>query len=225
MRLVAKAGDSLYSRLSVNTQLLSRVQHLLKVGKNNFRPPPKVDSSVVRIEPRNPPPPINFLEWDGMVRVCFGRKNKTLSAIFRQGTTLSVMEQNYKLGLALKGSANGVNGVNGANGANGANGVTAAQAQTATLPPGMDAMDMDDVRDEEASSSDDDVDGAMEVDVLKKPNAGKRKKRGKASDEFKAKVMRILEKNDFADKRASKMSQDDFMQLLADFNEQGVHFA
>ena len=37
--------------------------------------------------------------------------------------------------------------------------------------------------------------------------------------------MRILEKNDFAEKRASKMSQDDFMQLLADFNEQGVHFA
>ena len=31
-----------------------------KVGKNNFRPPPKVESSVVRIEPRNPPPPINF---------------------------------------------------------------------------------------------------------------------------------------------------------------------
>ena len=53
----------------------------------------------------------------------------------------------------------------------------------------------------------------------------RKKKRGKASDEFKAKVMRILEKNDFAEKRASKMSQDDFMQLLADFNEQGVHFA
>ena len=32
----------------------------LQVGKNNFRPPPKVESSVVRIEPRNPPPPINF---------------------------------------------------------------------------------------------------------------------------------------------------------------------
>ena len=27
------------------------------VGKNNFRPPPKVESSVVRIEPRQPPPP------------------------------------------------------------------------------------------------------------------------------------------------------------------------
>jgi hypothetical protein len=54
-----------------------------QVGKNNFRPPPKVDSSVVRIEPRYPPPPINFVEWDGLVRLCFGRKNKTLGAIFK----------------------------------------------------------------------------------------------------------------------------------------------
>ncbi|KAG7278319.1 hypothetical protein CRUP_029924 [Coryphaenoides rupestris] len=46
MRLVAQPGDKLYCRL---------------VGKNNFRPPPKVESSVVRIEPKNPPPP----EWDG----------------------------------------------------------------------------------------------------------------------------------------------------------------
>ena len=73
MRLVAQPGNSLYSRLSVNTQLLSRVQHLLKVGKNNFRPPLKGDSSVERIEPRNPPPPISFLDWDGMVHACFGR--------------------------------------------------------------------------------------------------------------------------------------------------------
>uniref|UniRef100_A0A3Q2CY46 rRNA adenine N(6)-methyltransferase n=1 Tax=Cyprinodon variegatus TaxID=28743 RepID=A0A3Q2CY46_CYPVA len=60
MRLVAQPGDKLYCRLSINTQLLARVDHLMKVGKNNFRPPPKVESSVVRIEPKNPPPPINF---------------------------------------------------------------------------------------------------------------------------------------------------------------------
>jgi len=35
----------------------------------------------------------------------------------------------------------------------------------------------------------------------------------------------ILDKNDFAEKPASKMSQDVFMQLLADFNEHGIHFA
>ncbi|KAI3828783.1 hypothetical protein L1987_02893 [Smallanthus sonchifolius] len=66
MRLVAQPGDTLYCRLSVNTQLLARVSHLLKVGRNNFRPPPKVDSSVVRIEPRKPAPLVNFKEWDGL---------------------------------------------------------------------------------------------------------------------------------------------------------------
>lgn len=86
LRLVAQPGDKLYCRLSINTQLLARVDHLMKVkkkptikrtytirlhllrtsfyflevGKNNFRPPPKVESSVVRLEPKNPPPPINF---------------------------------------------------------------------------------------------------------------------------------------------------------------------
>ncbi|XP_030421872.1 probable dimethyladenosine transferase isoform X3 [Gopherus evgoodei] len=62
LRLVAKPGNKLYCRLSINTQLLARVDHLMKVGRNNFRPPPKVESSVVRIEPKNPPPPINFQE-------------------------------------------------------------------------------------------------------------------------------------------------------------------
>ena len=69
----------------------------MQVGKNNFRPPPKVDSSVVRIEPRNPPPPVNFKEWDGLIRVCFGRKNKTLSAIFHQSSTLSMLEVRFLL--------------------------------------------------------------------------------------------------------------------------------
>lgn len=104
MRLVAQPGDNLYCRLSVNTQLLARVSHLLKVGKNNFRPPPKVDSSVVRIEPRKPLPPVNFKEWDGLVRLCFNRKNKTLGSIFRQKNVLSLLEKNYKTVQALQQS-------------------------------------------------------------------------------------------------------------------------
>jgi 18S rRNA (adenine1779-N6/adenine1780-N6)-dimethyltransferase len=68
LRLTARPGETLYGRLSVNTQLLAKVDQLLKVGKNNFRPPPQVESRVVRIELRNPPPPVNFTEWDGMVR-------------------------------------------------------------------------------------------------------------------------------------------------------------
>jgi len=96
MRLVAKTGDPQFCRLSLNTQLLANVQHMIKVSKNSFRPPPKVESSVVRIEPKNPPPPVNFLEWDGLVRLCFSRKNKTLGAIFRNKKVLALMEKNYK---------------------------------------------------------------------------------------------------------------------------------
>lgn len=102
MRLVAQPGDTLYCRLSVNTQLLARVSHLLKVGKNNFRPPPKVDSSVVRIEPRGPLTPVNFKEWDGLVRICFNRKNKTIGSIFRQKSVLSILEKNYRTLQALQ---------------------------------------------------------------------------------------------------------------------------
>lgn len=101
-RLVAKPGDKLYCRLSVNTQLLARVDIVMKVGKNNFKPPPKVESSVVRLEPRNPPPAINFKEWDGLLRILFVRKNKTVSAAFKHSTVSEMMERNYRTFCSLK---------------------------------------------------------------------------------------------------------------------------
>ncbi|XP_037947791.1 probable dimethyladenosine transferase [Teleopsis dalmanni] len=100
-RLVAKPGDKLYCRLSINTQLLAHVDMLMKVGKNNFKPPPKVESSVVRLEPKNPPPPINFTEWDGLTRIAFLRKNKTLAAGFKLSSVTEMLEKNYKLHLSL----------------------------------------------------------------------------------------------------------------------------
>ncbi|XP_021235368.1 probable dimethyladenosine transferase isoform X2 [Numida meleagris] len=101
LRLVAKPGSKLYCRLSINTQLLARVDHLMKVGKNNFKPPPKVESSVVRIEPKNPPPPINFQEWDGLVRIAFVRKNKTLSAAFKSSAVEQLLDHNYRIHCSL----------------------------------------------------------------------------------------------------------------------------
>lgn len=105
LRLSARTGDPLYCRLSVNTQMLAGCQHVLKVGRNNFRPPPKVESSVVRLEPRNPPPPINFVEWDGLVRLCFSRKNKTLGAIFKQSNVMELIEENYRTYCAVHSQA------------------------------------------------------------------------------------------------------------------------
>lgn len=108
-RLTAPPGSKLYCRLSASVQLLARVEHLMKVKRTEFRPPPKVDSAVVRIEPMNPPPAINykvqklilfklsiFQEWDGLLRLAFLRKNKTLLAIFRQKNVLELLEKNYR---------------------------------------------------------------------------------------------------------------------------------
>src|SRR3954463_4897138 len=82
LRLTAQPGDPLYCRLSANVSLWARASHVLKVGKNNFRPPPQVESSVVRLEVKtgSERPAISWGEWDGMLRICFVRRNKTLRA-------------------------------------------------------------------------------------------------------------------------------------------------
>uniref|UniRef100_A0A1B0AVF6 rRNA adenine N(6)-methyltransferase n=1 Tax=Glossina palpalis gambiensis TaxID=67801 RepID=A0A1B0AVF6_9MUSC len=62
---------------------------LMKVRKKVFKPPPKVESRVVCLEPQNPPPPVNFTEWDGLSRVAFLRENKTLAAAFQINSVMS----------------------------------------------------------------------------------------------------------------------------------------
>lgn len=101
LRLLARPGDSLYCRLSANVQMWANVTHIMKVGKNNFRPPPKVESSVVRIEVKNPRPKVDYNEWDGLLRIVFVRKNRTISAGFKSTTVIEILEKNYKAYLAI----------------------------------------------------------------------------------------------------------------------------
>ncbi|VEU23425.1 DEKNAAC104446 [Brettanomyces naardenensis] len=107
MNLTARPGDNLYNRLSANAQMWANVKHVMKVGKNNFRPPPKVESSVVKIIPKNPRPNIDFNEWDGLLRFCFNRKNKTLSAIFNNNKILSILNENYNRYIAYMAEQSG----------------------------------------------------------------------------------------------------------------------
>jgi len=221
MRLVAKAGESAYCRLAVNAQLLARITHLLKVGKNNFRPPPLVDSSVVRIEPRRPPPAVHFGEWDGMVRLAFGRKNRTLGALFRAGPALALLEANSAAAAAAAAAAAG----GGAGGAGdwGHAGPTAAAAPP---PPSLDAMAVEDGAACPMDFGDgDDGSGAPALPPLVLPGAGRTQKRGRASEGFKARVLAVLQASGLAEARAAKLGQDQFLGLLAAFNAGGIHFS
>ncbi|KAJ7089897.1 rRNA adenine dimethylase [Mycena belliarum] len=96
-RLVAQPGSPLWSRLSANVQLYAKVDHIRDVGKNNFRPPPKVESSVIRLVPLNPPPPVKFEEFDGLTRILFSRPNKTVRAGFGAKGVMQMLEKNWRV--------------------------------------------------------------------------------------------------------------------------------
>lgn len=100
-RLIAKVGESQYGRLAVNTRLFVKVSCVCKVARGSFNPPPEVDSMVVRVVPRDPPIEVDFREWDGLMRICFGRKRKTLRSSFGMTHTLRTLEENYRTWCAL----------------------------------------------------------------------------------------------------------------------------
>ena len=51
-RLRAQPGSKAWGRLSVMVQVFAEVDGLFDVPPSSFTPPPKVDSAVVRIVPR-----------------------------------------------------------------------------------------------------------------------------------------------------------------------------
>lgn len=79
-RMAAGPGSKVYGRLSVMLQAKARVEPLFEVGPEAFRPPPKVDSAVVRITPR-PAGEVGIKDpalFSRVVRAAFGQRRKTL---------------------------------------------------------------------------------------------------------------------------------------------------
>jgi len=84
-RMAATPGGKVYGRLSVMLQLVCAVDPLLRVPPGAFRPPPKVDSAVVRMTPLSPPerPQIDAGLIARVVRAAFGQRRKTLANALR----------------------------------------------------------------------------------------------------------------------------------------------
>jgi len=102
MRLVARPGTALWSRLSANVQLYAKVDNIINVSRNDFRPPPQVESSVIRLVPIDPPPPIKFEEFDGLNRIIFSRPNKTIRGNFQAKGVMKMLERNRSTWLSLQ---------------------------------------------------------------------------------------------------------------------------
>lgn len=213
MRLFAKPGEKLYSRLSVNAQMWAKISHVMKVGKNNFNPPPMVESNVVKIVPKVPRPQISYDEWDGLLRICFVRKNRTLRSAFITTTSvMDMLESNYR--------------------------TWCAQNDVLLDDGPLDATGDDDMA-EDAPLEEDDLDMDMDEDdipdffkdeadrkakkALGNPN---RKKKSKVAELVRAKVQKVLEKDtELSEKRARMCDEGEFLKLLYAFNQEGIHFS
>ncbi|KAK7533000.1 dimethyladenosine transferase [Phyllosticta citribraziliensis] len=221
LRLLAKPGDKLYSRISVNCQMWSKVDHIMKVGKNNFKPPPQVESSVVRIVPKNPRPQISYEEWDGLLRVCFVRKNKTLRAsFFGTSSVMDMLEANYRTFCAQNDIAID-------------EGPTAA-AEDTNMDVEQDEEEWKGIQDGDANDMDVDDDdmpaffkeqAAEKFRLLKAKGRG-RKRGTQVAELVREKVRKVLEDvTTLADKRARLCDEGDFLKLLYAFNQEGIHFS
>ncbi|WP_447780834.1 16S rRNA (adenine(1518)-N(6)/adenine(1519)-N(6))-dimethyltransferase RsmA [Stenotrophomonas riyadhensis] len=79
-RMAAGPGSKVFGRLSVMLQAYCEVTSLFVVPPGAFRPPPKVDSAVVRLVPRDPAT-INIRDhkrFAEVVKAAFGQRRKTL---------------------------------------------------------------------------------------------------------------------------------------------------
>ncbi|MGQ0801765.1 MAG: 16S rRNA (adenine(1518)-N(6)/adenine(1519)-N(6))-dimethyltransferase RsmA [Pseudomarimonas sp.] len=77
-RMAAGPGNKVYGRLSVMLQAACEVQALFLVPPTAFRPPPKVDSAVVRLQPRPQSDVRDQAMFARVVRHAFAQRRKTL---------------------------------------------------------------------------------------------------------------------------------------------------
>lgn len=84
-RLAAPAGGADYGALSVNVQAVATVEALFRVPASAFRPPPRVESAVVRLTPRSDPDvsPAEVEPFRAFVQACFGLRRKQMRRVVR----------------------------------------------------------------------------------------------------------------------------------------------
>ncbi len=84
-RMAASPGTRSYGRLTIMLAARCQTSKLFTIGPGAFQPPPKVDSSVVRLVP-HPTPPFDPGDWglfDQLVRRGFSARRKMLRSAFR----------------------------------------------------------------------------------------------------------------------------------------------
>ena len=99
-RMAAAAAAESYGALSVNVAAVASVEQVLAVPASAFRPPPKVESAVVRLTPRARPlvPLESLAAFRSFVQAAFGQRRKQMVRVLRGVRGLSAGEAVALLG-------------------------------------------------------------------------------------------------------------------------------
>ena len=94
-RLCAEPGGKDYGRLSVMAQWQCEIERKLNVGSGAFKPPPKVDSAVVRLVPyeESPIAVSNPDRFAAVVKAAFAQRRKTLRNSLKDMVTSDTMNE------------------------------------------------------------------------------------------------------------------------------------
>ncbi|WFE68150.1 16S rRNA (adenine(1518)-N(6)/adenine(1519)-N(6))-dimethyltransferase RsmA [Thiomicrospira sp. R3] len=94
-RITATPGNKAFGRLTVMVQYTCQTEYLFSVGPENFTPPPKVDSAIVRLIPHatRPYTADNFIDFAALVKQAFSQKRKTLRNTLKNWLTTEQIEQ------------------------------------------------------------------------------------------------------------------------------------
>ena len=90
-RVIASPGSGEYGALSVNVQAIASARIIRHVPPGAFKPPPKVDSAVLKVVPRGDPL-VSLDEIDPFrrfVQAVFGMRRKQIANVLRSATPLS----------------------------------------------------------------------------------------------------------------------------------------
>lgn len=98
-RLAAGPGSRDYGFLSASVQVQCRVERLFLIKPNAFRPPPKVDSAVVRLTPLAEPLAPDPAAFRRFVSACFRQKRKTLRNNLAHSVPKNVLDALPEAGL------------------------------------------------------------------------------------------------------------------------------
>jgi 16S rRNA (adenine1518-N6/adenine1519-N6)-dimethyltransferase len=108
-RILAPPGEGSYGALSVGVRSVAHVKRLFNVGRSAFRPVPRVDSTVISIEPISPSPLTEAEEHDlrSLTRVAFSWRRKQLQKILRTAPeymldALALSEVSARIQLSLE---------------------------------------------------------------------------------------------------------------------------